>query len=168
MKQTLVIDGEEVTLDNVARKGQEISFTLKGKSYRFLAERGADGLTLAQEIKPGVWKRHAVSAAAGKGFRRVQLGGLEARIREPGSESGSGAGPAPLSPRAPMPGLVRKIFVKKGDRVGAGTTLAVMEAMKLQTTLTAGGDGIVEAVLAREGEMVAEGAELVRIAPKKK
>ena len=62
-----------------------------------------------------------------------------------------------------MPGLVRQVLVKKGDRVKAGQPLIVMEAMKLQTTLVAGGDGVVEAVLVKESEQVAEGAELVRI-----
>jgi biotin carboxyl carrier protein len=42
----------------------------------------------------------------------------------------------------------------------------VLEAMKLQLTLSAGGDGTVNEILVREGEMVAEGAELVRITAK--
>jgi biotin carboxyl carrier protein len=38
-----------------------------------------------------------------------------------------------------------------------------MEAMKVQTTLSAGQEAIVEAVLVREGEVIAEGCELVRL-----
>jgi len=44
----------------------------------------------------------------------------------------------------------------------------VMEAMKLQTTLCAGGDGTVEAVLVKVSDLVTDGAELVKIVPAKK
>jgi 3-methylcrotonyl-CoA carboxylase alpha subunit len=62
-----------------------------------------------------------------------------------------------------MPGLVRQIFVKAGDRVTQGQALAVMEAMKLQITLSAGADATVDTIFVREGEMIAEGTELVRL-----
>ena len=48
-----------------------------------------------------------------------------------------------------MPGVIRQILVKPGDKVKRDQPLVVMEAMKLQTTLTAGGDAKVEAVLVK-------------------
>jgi 3-methylcrotonyl-CoA carboxylase alpha subunit len=100
---------------------------------------------------------------AGKGQFRVALGQLEAKVSPvlPGAAAASTA--SKLSPTAPMPGLVRQILVKVGEKVQAGTPLVVMEAMKLQTTLTAGGDGVVEAIAVKEGQIVPEGAELVRV-----
>jgi biotin carboxyl carrier protein len=167
MKTALQLNGKPLTLENLARKRQEISFTLGKKEYRFRGVTLPDGgFLLEQEIAPGVWQRETgIVSPAGREGKRIQLGGIEAKIGEPRGggmqESEAGA----LSPMAPMPGLVRQILVKKGDKVAGGQPLAVMEAMKLQMTLAAGGDAIVDAVLVKEGDMVAEGAELVRLTP---
>lgn len=98
-----------------------------------------------------------------KGARKVQLGALEARISEIKAGAAATSTAAALSPTAPMPGLIRQVLVKKGEHVKSGQALVVMEAMKLQTTLSAGGDGVVEAILVKPGDLVTEGAELVRI-----
>jgi len=48
--------------------------------------------------------------------------------------------------RSPMPGAVRSIAVKPGDRVKAGQEVAVIEAMKMQNALQIQQDGKVKAV----------------------
>ena len=40
--------------------------------------------------------------------------------------------------------------------------------MKLQTTLSAGGDGVVETIRVKEGDLVTDGAELIKITPRYK
>jgi len=62
---------------------------------------------------------------------------------------------------APMPGLVKAVFVAAGDRVERGARLAVLEAMKMEHVLTAGRDGVVAEVLAAEGAQVEAGAPLI-------
>ncbi|NHF72065.1 acetyl-CoA carboxylase biotin carboxylase subunit [Paracoccus xiamenensis] len=64
---------------------------------------------------------------------------------------------------SPMPGLVKAVFVKPGDAVAAGDRLAVLEAMKMEHTLTAARDGIVAEVLAAGGDQVEAGAPLIRL-----
>ena len=64
---------------------------------------------------------------------------------------------------SPMPGFIRKIFVAEGDEVKKGDRLAVLEAMKMEHTLTAARDGIVAEVLAGPGEQVEAGAPLIRL-----
>jgi len=66
---------------------------------------------------------------------------------------------------APMPGLVKAVFVAPGDSVEKGARLAVLEAMKMEHTLTAGRDGIVEQVLAQAGDQVKAGAALIALVP---
>jgi 3-methylcrotonyl-CoA carboxylase alpha subunit len=66
---------------------------------------------------------------------------------------------------APMPGKVISFAVKAGDQVGKGQALAVMEAMKMEHTIAAPADGVVAELLYAPGDQVAEGAELLRIAP---
>ncbi|TDE40205.1 acetyl-CoA carboxylase biotin carboxylase subunit [Antarcticimicrobium sediminis] len=65
--------------------------------------------------------------------------------------------------QAPMPGLVKAVFVAAGDQVEAGRKLAVLEAMKMEHTLIAARDGVVAEVLAVAGAQVEAGAPLVRL-----
>jgi propionyl-CoA carboxylase alpha chain len=56
---------------------------------------------------------------------------------------------------SPMPGLLVDLAVKPGESVQAGQRLAVIEAMKMENTLTAAQDGVVKDVLAKKGESLA-------------
>ena len=167
MKKTLHIGGMPVTLEDMAQSAQEVRFTLSGKDYAFRACRlPGGGYALERETAPGIWQRMEGNVwQDAKGQRHVRVGAVEATISENRADAAHASTEAALSPTAPMPGLVRQILVKKGDRVTSGQPLAVMEAMKLQLTLSAGGDGVVEALLAAVGDMVSEGAELVKLAP---
>jgi 3-methylcrotonyl-CoA carboxylase alpha subunit len=68
---------------------------------------------------------------------------------------------------APMPGKVVSFDVKAGDKVSKGQRVAVMEAMKMEHTITAPTDGIVGELLYAAGEQVAEGAALLTLESKK-
>jgi 3-methylcrotonyl-CoA carboxylase alpha subunit len=63
-----------------------------------------------------------------------------------------------------MPGKVVSFAVKAGDKVKAGQALAVMEAMKMEHTISAPQDGTVAELLYAPGDQVAEGAELLKLA----
>jgi len=62
-----------------------------------------------------------------------------------------------------MSGTIIAVHVKLGDAVSQGSTLLVLEAMKMEHTIAAPGDSIVDAVHFRAGDQVAEGAELVAL-----
>jgi 3-methylcrotonyl-CoA carboxylase alpha subunit len=64
---------------------------------------------------------------------------------------------------APMPGKVISFSAKVGDRVKRGQPLAVMEAMKMEHTISAPRDGQVLELLYAAGDQVAEGAELLKL-----
>jgi len=64
---------------------------------------------------------------------------------------------------APMPGKVVSFAVKAGDKVSKGQALAVMEAMKMEHTIAAPLDGVVEELLYAPGDQVTEGAELLKL-----
>lgn len=64
---------------------------------------------------------------------------------------------------APMPGKIISISVKAGDTVEKGQPLLVMEAMKMEHTISAPANGRVEEVFYGVGDQVTEGAELVSI-----
>lgn len=64
---------------------------------------------------------------------------------------------------APMPGKVVSFAVKAGDAVAKGQPLAVMEAMKMEHTIAAPADGVVQELLYAPGDQVTEGAELLKL-----
>jgi 3-methylcrotonyl-CoA carboxylase alpha subunit len=77
------------------------------------------------------------------------------------------AGEDPTAGRltAPMPGRVAQLMVEPGTSVRRGQPLIVIEAMKMEHTVTAPADGVVEAVRFAPGDLVEEGAELIALAP---
>jgi 3-methylcrotonyl-CoA carboxylase alpha subunit len=69
------------------------------------------------------------------------------------------------SVRSPLPGKIIDLKVKAGDLVSKGQPLLVLEAMKMEHTLTAPADGKIKSVRFAVGEQVGEGAELVEFEP---
>ena len=61
---------------------------------------------------------------------------------------------------APMPGTVTRVAVAKGDPVDAGQTVLVLEAMKMQHTISAPRAGVVSQLDVAVGDQVAAGAVL--------
>jgi 3-methylcrotonyl-CoA carboxylase alpha subunit len=57
------------------------------------------------------------------------------------------------------------MLVQVGQRVVAGQTLALMEAMKMEHSIRAPFAGLVAELLYASGEQVAEGAALIRMDP---
>ena len=65
--------------------------------------------------------------------------------------------------RAPMPGLVKLVRAATGDAVTKGQPLLILEAMKMEHTISASHDGVI-AEIAAEGAQVTDGTVLVRFA----
>jgi len=65
---------------------------------------------------------------------------------------------------APMPGRVIQLLVAPGETVRRGQAMMVIEAMKMEHTIAAPRDGVVEAVNYAAGDPVEEGVELIALA----
>jgi acetyl-CoA/propionyl-CoA carboxylase biotin carboxyl carrier protein len=72
-------------------------------------------------------------------------------------------GSASQSIVAPMPGVVIAVRVSEGDEVEAGQILVVLEAMKMENTVTAPGAGRVEKVFVAPGQQVQRAETLVEL-----
>ncbi|TFW24529.1 acetyl-CoA carboxylase biotin carboxylase subunit [Duganella callida] len=62
---------------------------------------------------------------------------------------------------APMPGKVVAVLAAKGQEVKRGAALVIMEAMKMEHTIAAPHDGVVDEILYNVGDQVADGAPLL-------
>ena len=86
------------------------------------------------------------------------------RSVQPKTTARAKADPAkPLEIAAPIPGMITSVDTGHGARVAKGDKLLTLEAMKMQTTLYAPVDGVVEELLASIGDAVDGGDLLVRL-----
>ncbi len=64
---------------------------------------------------------------------------------------------------APMPATVAKVLTSVGARVTKGTTLIVLEAMKMELPLRAAGDATVTAIHCKERDLVQPDTPLIEL-----
>jgi pyruvate carboxylase len=67
--------------------------------------------------------------------------------------------------RAPFAANICEISVQEGQKVKAGEKLVVLEAMKMQTPVNSEMDGVVARIVAKVGDAMQPGEELVKIVP---
>ncbi len=124
-----------------------------------LSDLSSEGVTL--EGSDGVRARYRVITDGDRAF--VQRDGLAATLSVAPRFFDRNAEGAADGCIAPMPGKIIKVLVTEGESVKAGQALVVMEAMKMEHTLTAPHDGNVTALRAEPGQQVDGGAVLAVI-----
>ncbi|MGF1555847.1 acetyl-CoA carboxylase biotin carboxyl carrier protein subunit [Paucihalobacter sp.] len=65
------------------------------------------------------------------------------------------------SVKAPMPGLILDIAVKKGDAVKENDTLLILEAMKMENSITSPREGVIKTINVSKGDAVNKSQLLV-------
>ena len=151
LRRTIAWQGGEAVLEVLGPGAARV--TLDGRAHQI----GHEGGRWWVDGNPRRWR--IVNHAAGTsvfGGRALTLTPLDPLDRG-GAETG-----AALT-LSPMPGLVKAVFVVAGQPVAAGDRLAILEAMKMEHTLTAARDGTVAEVLVTAGTQVEAGAALVRL-----
>ncbi|MEL7112227.1 MAG: biotin carboxylase N-terminal domain-containing protein [Pseudomonadota bacterium] len=93
----------------------------------------------------------------------VTTGGDSVLVEVPDFEAEAEALAGGDAIKAPMPGKIIGVSVKPGDAVEKGQTIVVMEAMKMEHSLAAPRDGVVETVSAELNAQVPEGQILVAL-----
>lgn len=64
---------------------------------------------------------------------------------------------------APMPGSILQVLVKAGDAVAKGQPVIILEAMKMENSITSDYAGTVKRVFAKEGTTVSSDAPLIEV-----
>lgn len=85
---------------------------------------------------------------------------LDALLEKLGMDKQAGATITDL--KAPMPGLIINIMVTENQQVRKGDPLIVLEAMKMENTIKASGDGVVNSILVKEKQSVEKNEVLMR------
>lgn len=155
-------DGEEEVTVVAYMDGAGYRMVIREKELTVRGAFDAEG-RLAAEIDG-----HRVTASVIRhGEERHILGPLGTRqlayVNPHQAQASSGSHGGRLT--SPLPGRVVSVVVAAGDSVSAGQTLMVIEAMKMEHSITAPAASTVETVHFSEGDQVDEGAELVALAP---
>jgi glutaconyl-CoA/methylmalonyl-CoA decarboxylase subunit gamma len=82
---------------------------------------------------------------------------------EPVQPKPSGSGASLKSVLSPLPGVILDIKVKEGDKIAKGTTVLVMEAMKMENNIASEFEGVVSAIKVKTGQSVLQSDVLVEI-----
>lgn len=152
--------------------------TAMAKALRALSELRIEGVATNQAFLRALLERPELPAwAVDSGFVEDHLGELVGRRDElhdtrwftpsttppdrpaDGRRTDAPAGTEPVV--APLRAVVAAVTVNAGDQVRAGQEVAVLEAMKMQHSLTTGAAGVVRAVTVSAGDVVDEGAPVL-------
>ena len=162
MKLKRTGDAREFAVEIIARDGAIVRARIDGVEVIAEVEPLADGSTAIRVAGRrvrilGARTRNSILVAIGPAsFEFVPIEGRAGASRH---------GLAAPEVTAPMPGKVLKILVAEGDSVEHGQALAVLEAMKMETTLYAESAATVKKIHVSAGDMVDHGAVIIEFSP---
>ncbi len=138
---SITIAGKRLDISHVTANGSDVSCQIGGAKYSACILRKGDIITIFVDGQSFYWTiPNPLQMIADSDIGGDSLG-------------------------APMPGLVKLVHVEDGQAVTKDMPLLVMEAMKMEQTLKAPRDGIVERCLVAQGDQVEEGALLLQLRP---
>ncbi len=138
--------------DSAAGDGAEAA----GERERIVVEVGGKRLEV---VLPA-----GLGATAGSGGGRAGAGPADRAGGRQRSGRSRAAGTAGDELTSPMQGTIVKIVAEEGQRVSAGDTVVVLEAMKMEQPLTAHKDGTVTGLAVEIGQTVSAGTTICRLA----
>ena len=152
-------------------------YTVKGVDYEVeiqdiegnIANVTVNGIPFEVEMKQPVKagkqkvKLSEERGAEGSEERRVKSEESNSSSASAASTSSAPTAAAGKPVVAPLPGTINEIKVKVGDKVNAGDTVVILEAMKMQNNIEAETSGTITSINVNKGDAVMEGDTLVTI-----
>jgi acetyl-CoA/propionyl-CoA carboxylase biotin carboxyl carrier protein len=137
------VDGNDPVRVAARRDGADLLVTYAGRRTRLTCARDGDVCWLGRDGR--VWSLKETEPLAARS-----------------TEATAAAGAV----RSPMPGTVAAVKAADGDEVAAGQPLVIVEAMKMEHTVTAPVDGVVSGLTVQPGAQVALDEVLAVVTPK--
>ena len=160
--QTVVLhdrNDNKISVSFASTNGHDWNFTVDGRTHALLRKENGVFLVNKQTLRATCCTHAAgISVFADRAWHLS--------VVDPFDVAGGSADGGDVVV-APMPGQLRLVHVSAGDEVTEGQTLLVMEAMKMEHSLSSPRDGTVEEVMADVGEQVEDGAILLKLCDEK-
>lgn len=151
---------------------KEYSFKINGQNYDVQIDKVNETSTLAHVIVNGTPYEVEIAGAKGVAVTKPQVAPAlkesdSAQITPvtvaPAPRIAAAAPSSGYAVKCPLPGTVLSLKVAVGDKVAAGQTLVVLEAMKMENNIDADRAGVVKQILVQQGATVMEGDNLLII-----
>lgn len=157
-----IINGNEYNVEITDVQGKLARVVVNGQAYEVETEEKLHAMPTqkAPTARPQVAQVAAPAQAAVAYVAPVAP--AAAPVSKPAAApavAGSGSKIA-----APLPGTITEVKCSVGQKVKAGDTVIILEAMKMQNNIEADCDGVIQQVLVSKGDSVLEGAPMVVIA----
>ena len=146
----------------VSRENDEklVEAECTGSAWKFSGKCGDVSLSDVSEKFPA-----AMGEIRGEVLIATALGSMSLLVSRGAVDDSAAAGMAAhKSIKSSMPGKILSIACKVGDRVDAGQTILVIEAMKMENEIRSPGTGIVEKIAVTVGQKVETGELLLILA----
>jgi len=140
------VDGQWVDFDFQQVRGSLYSLIIAGRSFSAHLENEESGLELGRGPN---WCRVEVEDERAARLKQLARG-----------EAGTAGA---VEVKAPMPGLVVRLPVQKGEAVKKGQSLLVIEAMKMENDIKSPADGVVAALHIAERTAVEKNTRLLTL-----
>lgn len=137
------VNGRSLGAARLIRDGHDLIVTVGGVTRRYVAARDRDTVWLARDGHAWAITKHDPGDPGDRGGDSRTSDGVV---------------------RSPMPGTVIVVKATAGERVSAGQPLLIVEAMKMEHTVTAPVDGVVTELPVRAGQSVEMDAVLAVLA----
>lgn len=138
---------------------KDFKYKVNGNDYAAHVEEQEDGnLTVTLNGKTFTVELPAKAAAARPVIKPANA---PAAVAAPAARVVQAAGPASVT--SPLPGTIKEVKVKEGQKVKRGDVLVVMEAMKMANDILAENDGTVKSIPVKQGDTVNQGDVLVEM-----
>lgn len=155
MKKQIQLNEELIDIEIKEQNPKFVLFTLEGVEYAVNLSAEHEGMMTLNHKG----SNHQVNSIE----THFVVDGVEFAISAPKRGRNKTKGDGHHQMISPMPGKILKVFVEAGAKVEVGSPILVMEAMKMEHTIRSNKKGIVEALLAKVGDQVQGGVELVKI-----
>jgi 3-methylcrotonyl-CoA carboxylase alpha subunit len=165
-RQVMLVDGESVRTILVTGDGHTRTFELEGRKLLVSWTTQSDPQALAMHVCLSILgqQHQATVLRDGTAIQVFEPSRQTSLIlTDPLAQAEQGTHTNAGGMTAPMPGKVIAVYVQSGASVKRGDALLVMEAMKMEHTISAATDGVVGEVYFAVGDQVAEGVELLSV-----
>jgi biotin carboxyl carrier protein len=146
-KFTLMLEGSPY---EVERRGELM--IVNGVEFPFAVKEGV--VTVSGTAKTVKLPSNLSAEVDGIAYAIEAKGLEEPKTTKSRKAASAGAAEEAGAITAIMPGLIIKILKNEGDRVEAGETVMILEAMKMQNDLTAKTAGVIRQMNVKQGENV--------------
>ena len=166
MKYQYTVKGVDYEVEIQDIEGNIANVTVNG--IPFEVEMKQPVKASKQKVKLGGTANEGASSSSSapqsaKASADLQSAASSGQTGDAGDAGDAGKAATGKSVVAPLPGTINEIKVKVGDKVNAGDTVVILEAMKMQNNIEAETSGTITGINVNKGDAVMEGDTLVTI-----